>query len=416
MAIILYDQPEQYQLAYNDNVWVFRGIPEPYRYVVKVYENGNITPIATLRVYNTPATNGSTDRAFINLSRILQSKLTHDLTTPTANHLGFLQNTNSHVEYYVTIGEEHLDGGLSRPVKYDVKSVWNGVQNNIDWLDFTVSDYLMAPGGGPYKFLTDGPTGTDYRDIGSSESASLYFIGTKNTAPAGYYLTTYSGYDGTGTQLSNVLVSNPYNGAMANFDNQYLRIPVGTYDIPLTNISQYSSGNPATILNGVNSYRITLWDSSLPISESVLFNIDKNCSKYTPVRLHWMNRLGGFDAFNFDLKSEESTDVKRKNYDQNPHSFTGFGWTYDKADRGRTQYDTQLTKKLTVNTNYLNETESAWMESLFTSPEIYQELNNELIAVNINGNSIQKKTSLNDKLMQYTFELEYSIKNSRQRG
>ena len=129
-----------------------------------------------------------------------------------------------------------------------------------------------------------------------------------------------------------------------------------------------------------------------------------------------MNRLGGFDAFNFDLKSEESTDVKRKNYDQNPHSFTGFGWTYDKADRGRTQYDTQLTKKLTVNTHYLNETESAWMESLFTSPEIYQELNNELIAVSINGNSIQKKTSLNDKLMQYSFELEYSIKNSRQRG
>ena len=71
---------------------------------------------------------------------------------------------------------------------------------------------------------------------------------------------------------------------------------------------------------------------------------------------------------------------------------------------------------LKVNTNYLNETESVWMESLFTSPEVYQEVNNELIAVSIDGRSIQKKTSLNDKLMQYTFTLEYSLKNKRQRG
>ena len=129
-----------------------------------------------------------------------------------------------------------------------------------------------------------------------------------------------------------------------------------------------------------------------------------------------MNRLGGFDAFTFDLKSEESTKVNRKQYDQQAHTFTGFGWSYDKASRGRTQYDTQLTNMLTVNTNYLTETESVWMESLFTSPEVYQEVNNELIAVSIDGRSIQKKTSLNDKLMQYTFTLEYSLKNKRQRG
>jgi len=71
---------------------------------------------------------------------------------------------------------------------------------------------------------------------------------------------------------------------------------------------------------------------------------------------------------------------------------------------------------LTVNTDYLTEAESAWMNDLFTSPVVYRELNNELIAMNITGNSIVKKTSLNDKLMQYTFELNYSLTNRRQRG
>ena len=417
MAVIIYDQPEAYQLAYNDNVYVLRGVPTPYRYNVRVIPNGSTTPIATLRVYNTPATNGSTDRAFVNVSRILQSKLGHDVSIPEANHLGFLPNTESHFEYYLSISEEHSDGSLSRATKTDIKSVWNGVQNNIDWLDFTPSDYLMDTGVSNDKWLTDGPTSTEYRDINTGQSASLYFIGTEDNAPQGYYLTTYSDYDAQGTQLSNILVSNPYAAAMsAGYTKRFLRVPVGTYDIPLTNISQYSSGNPATVLNGVKSYSIRLWDNTFPISEPVTFNIDKNCSKFTPVRLHWMNRLGGFDAFNFDLKSEESTGVKRKQYDQQAHTFTGFGWSYDKADRGRTQYDTQLTKKLKVNTNYLNETESTWMESLFTSPEVYQEINNELIAVSIDGRSIKKKTSLNDKLMQYSFDLEYSIKNMRQRG
>ena len=424
MAILIYDQPEAYQLAYNDNVYVFRAAisTDTKRFKVSVVPNGSLTPIATIRVYPTPATNGATNRAFVDVSRILQSKLGHDVSIPEAGHLGFIPNTDSHYEYALLIQEEDVNSQGVYEVQGStyigsIKSVWNGVQNNIDWLDFTPSDYLMDTGVGTHKWLTDGPTSTEYRDINTGQSASLYFIGTEDNAPQGYYLTTYSEYNAQGTQLSNILVSNPYAAAMsAGYTKRFLRVPVGTSDIPLTNPSQYSSGSPTTVLNNVKSYSIKMWDTSFPISEAVTFNIDRNCSKFTPVRLHWMNRLGGFDSFNFDLKSEESTKVDRKQYDQQAHTFTGFGWSYDKADRGRTQYDTQLTKRLKVNTNYLNETESVWMESLFTSPEVYQELGNELIAVSIDGRSIKKQTSLNEKLMQYSFDLEYSIKNMRQRG
>jgi len=424
MAIVTYDQPQEYQLAYNDNVYVFRaGISTPTkRFKVSVLPNGSLTPIATVRVYPTPSEFGGDHRAFVDVSRILQSKLGHDIAIPTANHLGYAPNVNSHFEYALLIQEEDVNSDGAYEVQglghfYALKSVWNGVQDNIDWLDFTPSDYLMDTGVGAHKWLTDGPTSTEFRDINTGQSAFLYFIGTEDNAPNGYYLTTYSGYNATGSQLSNILVSNPYAAAMtAGYTKRFLRVPVGTYDIPLTNPSQYSSGSPATVLNNVKSYSIKLWDTSFPISERVTFNIDRNCSKYTPVRLHWMNRLGGFDAFNFDLKSEENTRVKRKQYDQQEHTFTGNAWEYTKASRGRTQYDTRLTKKIKVNTNYLTETESDWMESLFTSPEIYKEINNELVAVNIDGGSIKRKTSLNDKLMQYTFDLEYSLKNMRQRG
>ena len=57
------------------------------------------------------------------------------------------------------------------------------------------------------------------------------------------------------------------------------------------------------------------------------------------------------------------------------------------------------------------------MEDLATSPSVYIEKEGgEFIAVNLDARKIQRQTSLNDKLMQYTFELSYSIKNRRQRG
>lgn len=424
MAILTYSQPDQYQLAYNDNVYVFRTtIPTPTkRFKVYVFPPASLTPIATLIIHPTPATNGATDRAFVNVSRVLQSKVGHDIEIPEQDHLGFIPNTNSHYEYVLAIREQDVDADGTYQDEgqlhfYDVKSVWNGVKDLTDWLDFDSSEYLIDTGVGLHKFLTDGPTGSDYRDIGSSESAFLYLIGTEDNAPIGYYLTTYDDFDAQGSQLSNILVNYSHTSALSSgYSKRYLRIPVGTYDIPLTDNTQYSSGNPANVLNGVKSYSIRLHDTTFPVSEVVTFNIDKNCSKYTPIRLHWQNRLGGFDAFNFNLKNEGKTKVDRKNFYQQHRTFTGSGWSYDKMDRGTTAYDVQTTKKLKVNTGYLDDLNSAWMESLFTSPVVYQELNNELIAVSLDGRSIDNKTSLNDKLIQYSFDLDYSLTNYRQRG
>ena len=84
--------------------------------------------------------------------------------------------------------------------------------------------------------------------------------------------------------------------------------------------------------------------------------------------------------------------------------------------RGVTDYHVMTQDKLTVNTPFLTEAESVWMNDFASSPVVYQEVNNELIAMSGKPKMIAKQTSLNDKLMQYTFELDYSLTNNRQRG
>jgi hypothetical protein len=72
-----------------------------------------------------------------------------------------------------------------------------------------------------------------------------------------------------------------------------------------------------------------------------------------------------------------------------------------------------------MNTDFVNEAESEWFEELINSPEVYMlegyqtdltqpVLNNYVTPVRLTTSSYIRKTIANDKLMQYTFEVEKS--------
>ena len=77
-------------------------------------------------------------------------------------------------------------------------------------------------------------------------------------------------------------------------------------------------------------------------------------------------------------------------------------------------------ERLTINTDYVNEAEGVWFEELVNSPEVYivngfsdivdtnTTLSTYVEPVRLTTSSYTRKTIANDKLMQYTFELEKS--------
>jgi hypothetical protein len=419
-------EPSDYNTAYNDNVWVFKtsiNTPTVRLKIVMLPENYPVEQaIGVVRIYPTTANNGNNyQTAFFDPSRFLQSYIEGYNNIEGANHNGFFTNNNTHKEYYLFVEEEDKNSqGVYRALKGSIftkiKSVWNGVRNEIDWLDFDYTDYIVNTFSVTKKFLTDSPRTIR---IDSAQSYQLSFIVNEKFGAFQYNIKAYSGYNGTGSLVADGVVSN--NIPSQGWSSRYFRIPVGTYDIGNIDPTLYTDSllgtTPSTALTGAASYTIHLEDNTnAQTSEKVTFNINQTCSKYTPVRVHWLNRLGGYDAFNFYMKSIHQTDINKDKYDQQHHDWTGFAYKYSKSSRGTTDYNVALSKKLTVNTDYLSEAESEWMEDLITSPSLYIEENNELIAVNLDARRIQRKTSLNDKLMQYTFELSYSLKNRRQRG
>jgi len=138
----------------------------------------------------------------------------------------------------------------------------------------------------------------------------------------------------------------------------------------------------------------------------------QSCSRYDNVRLAWRNRLGAWDYMNFRGKSTESVDIKRSDSASVSGTWNSATFTYDNTDRGKKTLYTEATRKLTINSDWLNDDEGAWLEELFTSTNVHILGDSNIVyPVVITDKAYTKKTSVNNKVkIQYTINLEYANK------
>ena len=190
------------------------------------------------------------------------------------------------------------------------------------------------------------------------------------------------------------------------------------------NLSNYaaetSNTNLAAIFSDANLafYEVYL---SISTSQSVIyqdcvihrFTIDDGCSKYPRVQLLFLNRHGGWDAFNFDQKSEERlVGIERSSYNRprgNWDSVTGLiDFSYDGWERGVTTTTVKAEKQITVSSDYVDEGFSDMLRDIATSRSVYIVEGTTIIPVVVTDSEFLFKTSVNEKLISYSFTLRYS--------
>tara|TARA_R100000353_G_scaffold144961_2_gene103898 strand:+ start:822 stop:2288 length:1467 start_codon:yes stop_codon:yes gene_type:complete len=137
----------------------------------------------------------------------------------------------------------------------------------------------------------------------------------------------------------------------------------------------------------------------------------QSCSRYDNVRLAWRNRLGAWDYMNFRGKSTESVDITSEEMESVPGTWDSATYSYGNYERGKETLYTEATRKLVINSDYLNEEEAQWLEELFTSIDVQIIEDSIIYPVVITNKTYTKKTSVNDKIkIQYTINLEYANK------
>tara|TARA_R110000737_G_scaffold62565_3_gene89964 strand:- start:1984 stop:2652 length:669 start_codon:yes stop_codon:yes gene_type:complete len=180
-------------------------------------------------------------------------------------------------------------------------------------------------------------------------------------------------------------------------------------------------------LNIVDSswYKIQLLDTFANIiDERKLYPICEN--KYEPVQVAYISKYGTWNYATFFKRSEETINVTKDEFRTITGNVQNGEYTYGLHNPVYKKYNTNGKRRLTLNSGFVAEEFKDVMEQLLLSEYVLvvtsdkrtvvksgstytYTAGNGAVAVNVATNSVTKKKSVNEKLIEYSLDLEYAF-------
>ena len=373
-----------HQPAYNDNLWVVQetstGITSNYNFkFICDVKNTTDSLLTRLKV---PLYYGSNNRGVFNISRVLESYVTHDWDYTDSAASGC---TNSFFDYKLEFGYEYSTGTTSAIVQTLAETtvtgntIWNAALAPYTFLNYDQANYLMASGS-TAGFLTNNASKRIYRN----QKDWLYAL-----------------HDGT---LDHLLVTFS--------DSSTVNIPATSDDMVRFPIGSNISGGIPT---GATSYTIRPEDSSNNlVGSAYTITIDERCSKYDAVDVFFLNRMGAVESFRFNKVRRDNFSIDRRMFRQNPYTLDGQNYAYTNQSFNNSQYYTESQQRITLNSDFITEAESVWLRELVMSPRVWL-YDDALYTVNIMDTEYEQRYHINDKAFNLTIEAELSFPDKVQR-
>jgi hypothetical protein len=139
--------------------------------------------------------------------------------------------------------------------------------------------------------------------------------------------------------------------------------------------------------------------------EGTIYKIqtEQICEPKYPIQIMWfVNKLGGWNQFAFFKASYNSINVKNSDY-----ALMQKEVNYDYRKGQTKPFNINGNESIKVNSGWVTEDYYDWIEQMMLSDTI---LLNPATPVTIKTTSMQKKTHLNDKNINYTLEFEFANK------
>ena len=341
------------------------------------------------------------------------------------------------VNFYV----EYSDDVSSRMITSDPEPsaeyvIFNGVLQYDNPLTLHEGNYgfnMLEPANLQYTtlaggFLSNAPT-TQYARV--NDYGTFPFINFAGGNNLTNIVLTYYWSGGSSTET---ITNNWANGGL-NTNSVYVYKHLLYFGGFPANLQNWSSTFATAVGNGLTHYTIQGNTTDIKTAANLaseIYTINIICADnegynrgYESIRLGWLNQWGAWDYYTFNMKSIRSIDTKRVPYTQqggtwNESTFKIKGWK-----GGKKNFRVNSTEKIKINTDFVTEAEGVWFEELINSPEVYilegfqLDTGNYISPsttitykyvkpVTLTTSSYIKKTVANDKLMQYTFEIEKS--------
>lgn len=129
--------------------------------------------------------------------------------------------------------------------------------------------------------------------------------------------------------------------------------------------------------------------------------------KFTPYKITFVNKYGAFQDLYMFKKSMENLNVTDERFRRNTivNNTTSYATNAAQSER----YNVNAQTSLTINTGFIKEDMNSTIEEMFLSENVWIRYENKTLPVLPKSKSLAYKTVLNDKLINYTVELEFAF-------
>ena len=128
--------------------------------------------------------------------------------------------------------------------------------------------------------------------------------------------------------------------------------------------------------------------------------------KYPDVKIVFYNKYGAIQELWAHRKSVKTLNATSETYNRNIMDYESLDYSVYKHATSR--FDVNGRESITVNTDFMDESINNPVKQLLLSEQVWLEIGTETYPVVVKSSSVTEKTSVNDKMVQYTFEFEYA--------
>ena len=129
--------------------------------------------------------------------------------------------------------------------------------------------------------------------------------------------------------------------------------------------------------------------------------------KFTPYKITFVNKYGAFQDLYVFKKSIETLEVTSEEYKRN--TIANSTSTYSTAEGQRERYNVNGITSLQLNTGFVVEDMNQTIEELFLSENVWIRYEGKTLPIIPKSKQLLYKTSLNDKLINYTIEFNFAF-------
>jgi len=452
MATTIIAQPQVLMPAYNPIKYIIDNTDknEPgFRYIFSIFPNASNTQIAQYRVL--PAY--STGYGEQDISRLMQSLVTWKFESGQVNEswyqykirLGYeyidnidyydpltIDGLNTNISYTAhgfQVGDQVLivqaDLGVANPALEGLHTVIYAAAN-----DFTVNVLWTTIGdpdiNGNVSYADQRKTQVIQDEIIEDQEVfnGAYSLGiyAQGSFPSADYLGTINPSYAL-TSLTNLSTSSTPASITDNIFYLMCRVYSGeTYTLTYYDMNNNVLGvdgayNPADGLYNfpvdTSAYSITE-DFYIELANSAAkfyyyFSYDGRCAINEDI-LYYLDRMGSWQSFNFQLKTYEKGQISREMYNQHiDGQVVSNEWEYSSDAMGSRTYNINVSNTLDLNTNWMDQYNANRFQELLTSPQVFYYNGTDYRACTIDSTSFENFRQRNKNLIKQSVTIKLAL-------